>query len=713
MYQQDETAKQGGAGNEKEFHNYWNFEKDAWREVPEGDLPSVIASGQARFHTILSTTFRDGSPGAAYRGPFYLDVDVKEEQGGIAVATQATNRLADKLADKGVDLAQCRLFASGGKGYHIEVPSEIFRDGGDPATGTPALAAIYRDMADSIYVEGLDLAVYSGSKGRQWRIPNVDRGNGRYKVPITLAELRSMTPEGYAALTSSPRPAVATDQPTIAAGLALEFVNASQKVAAITKKKPKVKAVTRAELAAMTDTKQVIEIVKAEALARIGTLVPEWLEGSWHGTYFAAKNPNRPNDRKAGSFIVYRNGSWIEMASDIGKDGKHEDRGSDLVSLYAYTFGARSQEDAAHMLALKHDIDINAEQARLRVDARVAAVDARSDEGPEGSVGGFITMSAASLLSQEFKPAREIVKGLLFEGVTILCGPPKVGKSFLAMDIALSVAAGVPTLGGRLVNGGPVLYITPDDANRPRLQRRITDIASARHAGNGLERFSIVLDPPRVNEGFEEVFKRHIEAMPIKPVLAVIDTLNKAMPLGGRQSNQYQHESNVMGSIKKLADEYQVAILVLHHDRKAESADKLDGVSGTKAVTGGCDSIWMMRRLTSTSGMAASLDITGRDCEEMSLGLTFNKDALTWRDDGQTPEMLKAGESRQEVLNLLRLKGCEGASRRPEAPGLSVKQIAEALDEKPNSVRKLLDRMVNSGLLVDRASGKGTTYALP
>ena len=41
------------------------------------------------------------------------------------------------------------------------------------------------------------------------------------------------------------------------------------------------------------------------------------------------------------------------MASDIGNDGKHEDRGGSLVGLYNYVFGADSQKDAARMLALK------------------------------------------------------------------------------------------------------------------------------------------------------------------------------------------------------------------------------------------------------------------------------------------------------------------------------------------------------------------------
>jgi hypothetical protein len=88
------------------------------------------------------------------------------------------------LLEQGVDLQAVRMFATGGRGYHIEVPQEIFLP--KPAKpGIPRLPLIYREMAYELYVDPLDLRVYSTRKGRMWRTVGVKRENGKFKVPIT------------------------------------------------------------------------------------------------------------------------------------------------------------------------------------------------------------------------------------------------------------------------------------------------------------------------------------------------------------------------------------------------------------------------------------------------------------------------------------------------------------------------------------------------
>ena len=64
-------------------------------------------------------------------------------------------------------------------------------------------------------------------------------------------------------------------------------------------------------------------------------------------------------------------------------------------------------------------------------------------------------VSAAELLSKEFAPIRWTVPGILPEGVTILGGKPKIGKSWLAFDLALGVSTRGTVLGDTDVERGP------------------------------------------------------------------------------------------------------------------------------------------------------------------------------------------------------------------------------------------------------------------
>src|SRR5262245_30534231 len=86
--------------------------------------------------------------------------------------------------------------------------------------------------------------------------------------------------------------------------------------------------------------------------------------------------------------------------------------------------------------------------------------------------------TAASLQTMTFKAVDYIVPGIIPEGLTILAGKPKVGKSWLALDIALAVAGGRFLLGDIKPMPGDVLYAALED-NQRRLWKRIRKIIAA------------------------------------------------------------------------------------------------------------------------------------------------------------------------------------------------------------------------------------------
>ena len=80
--------------------------------------------------------------------------------------------------------------------------------------------------------------------------------------------------------------------------------------------------------------------------------------------------------------------------------------------------------------------------------------------------------TGAELDAMTFPPLAWAVPGLVPEGFGLLTGPPKAGKSWLVLDIALGVAAGGRVLGKvRVGRPRPVLYFALEDGER-RLQDR-------------------------------------------------------------------------------------------------------------------------------------------------------------------------------------------------------------------------------------------------
>ncbi|OLT22936.1 hypothetical protein BJF78_32745 [Pseudonocardia sp. CNS-139] len=92
---------------------------------------------------------------------------------------------------------------------------------------------------------------------------------------------------------------------------------------------------------------------------------------------------------------------------------------------------------------------------------------------------------ALELMSMSFPEPRWAVPGVICEGVTLLAGPPKVGKSWLALGLALDIAAGWAALGSIPVEPGPVLYLALEDTAR-RLQSRMRTVLAGREAPAGL-----------------------------------------------------------------------------------------------------------------------------------------------------------------------------------------------------------------------------------
>jgi hypothetical protein len=186
---------------------------EAWKPIPAFKLDSVK---NAMFVTVLAidaplpdSPTQDQINDAKYLGPLYFDLDDRESP--TSTAKHAITLVA-KLVELSVEIKDIAIYATGGKGFHILVPTGCFMVK-PPKAGFNRLPAIYKEMAFSLAVTSLDFVVYSAKRGRMFRQANVQRPNGMYKVRITLDELEQIAelPQDaaealYQAICSEPRP---------------------------------------------------------------------------------------------------------------------------------------------------------------------------------------------------------------------------------------------------------------------------------------------------------------------------------------------------------------------------------------------------------------------------------------------------------------------------------------------------------------------------
>ena len=194
----------------------------------------------------------------------------------------------------------------------------------------------------------------------------------------------------------------------------------------------------------------------------------------------------------------------------------------------------------------------------------------------------FKTMDAETLMTTFLPPTKFVVERLLPQGLHVLAGAPKVGKSWLALWLCLCVAKGDSVWDFQTHKGG-VLYLCLEDSYA-RVQNRmfqITDSApSTLHFANLAG---------SVGGGLEEQIKKFLNEVQPDTSLIVIDTLQKVRKQGDG-ANPYANDYRELSALKKLADEHHIAILLIHHLRKMSDDDPLNMISGTTGISGATDS---------------------------------------------------------------------------------------------------------------------------
>ncbi len=303
---------------------------------------------------------------------------------------------------------------------------------------------------------------------------------------------------------------------------------------------------------------------------------------------------------------------------------------------------------------------------------------------------GFEPTSAQQLQSKEFPPLRFAVDGFIAEGVTILAGKPKVGKSWMALDLGLAIASGRDAFGSVKCDHGHVLYLALED-NERRLQRRIQDLTGSGEVWPSKLELATVAQ--RLDEGLIEGIESWIVAH--DPALIIIDTLAKVRPPTGGEG-KYDADYAALAPLQKLAGETGVSILVVHHLRKMPGEDPFDMISGSTGLTGAVDAALILNR----GSQGTTLYGRGREIEEIEKVVEFDRGK--WRVLGDVDDVRRSAE-RKEIIEVLE------NSDEPLGP----KEVAEELGKDPGNIKQLLFKMVKSGEVSKMGHGKYVSAATP
>lgn len=308
--------------------------------------------------------------------------------------------------------------------------------------------------------------------------------------------------------------------------------------------------------------------------------------------------------------------------------------------------------------------------------------------------------SGPELLKARFPEPRWIVKDLLPQGFTMLGGPPKVGKSWMALNLALAIATGGRFLERYGVEEGEALFLDfelPDT----KLKNRLKVCLNGRHDLPGLE--NLHLQPkgswPRIHEGGLEMLEDFVKEHPgLK--LVVIDVWRRfSKPRKAQEENSYNLTYEDVGPVKDFADNYGICVLANHHLAKGWRSYQtpFEALLGSTALAGASDNLLaLVKGQEKADGVLWS---TGRDIEESRNALEFVKESCTWKF---------LGDARQYELTVDQNAIVQALSDRGEP--LSPKEIALAVGRPAANVSEMLRRMIKQGRVEQEGYGK---YKIP
>ncbi|MCU6707021.1 Regulatory protein repA [uncultured Ruminococcus sp.] len=219
--------------------------------------------------------------------------------------------------------------------------------------------------------------------------------------------------------------------------------------------------------------------------------------------------------------------------------------------------------------------------------------------------------SSEYIMNTPMKPIEYCVDGLISQGLFVLAGAPKVGKSWLALDMCLSIAKGEKVLGKETLCGHAV-YLSLEDS-LIRLQNRLYELTD--EPSDNLN-FAIMAES--ISNGLPEQIeycRKRFDDLKI----VFIDTLQMVR---NESESSYSSDYKELSVLKSLADKLGIAIVLVHHTRKCSDGDPFNMISGSTGLSGCVDGSMVLIE-SKRGSRKAKLYCVGRDIENQEINVVF------------------------------------------------------------------------------------------
>ena len=246
-----------------------------------------------------------------------------------------------------------------------------------------------------------------------------------------------------------------------------------------------------------------------------------------------------------------------------------------------------------------------------------------------------------TLMDMRLEPVRYCIEGVLSQGVAMICGSPKIGKSWMMLDWTIRIAKGEDVWNFKTTKG-TTLYLCLED-NWNRVQSRLFEITD-----DAPDNAYFAISSCSLADGLEKQITVFVTEHK-DTVLVIIDTFQ--MIRNRDKDVSYANDYQEIERLKTLADKLKITILLVHHLRKQGDGDPLNKISGTTGISGALDTTLILDR-SNRNENNATLTCTGRDIESRELELSFSAKTHTWEllsDSINNPEILLPDEINQLI----------------------------------------------------------------
>ena len=311
------------------------------------------------------------------------------------------------------------------------------------------------------------------------------------------------------------------------------------------------------------------------------------------------------------------------------------------------------------------------------------------------SVGALLTgpgtpdadgYSAAELPSMEIPPIDFLVQGLVPEGLSILGGAAKTGKTYLLLQLAVSLASGTPFLNRDVPKKRRVLYYYLERGCR-QVKTRFEEIYGSDFSPPADLIFVHRL--PRLSLGGLAILEQHIERY--SPEVVIFDTWQNIRAETKGTQNAYEKEYAELAFIKgQIMAKFGVSVFLAHHlklFKKGDITDPMSMFNGSAAISGAVDTAMLMFRERFSE--TATLSVFGRDVEDTVIELVKRKTA-GWKEseDGGSIRLIGETDFQREIIAVL--------EKHPD--GVTARDVAKKLPgTQYDSIQRQLKRWFDNG----------------